>query len=155
MTDSAAPSPTLPPVVARLVATTNDHDLDGLVACFAHDYRLSMPTHPSGSFVGPEQVRRNWTALFAGVPDIRLTVLDAAVRGADCWVEMEMRGTRRDGTPHLMRGPMIFTTADDLIRSCRFYVAEVDHSPVPFGPPGAERGPAPVTGATPDGRWAP
>jgi ketosteroid isomerase-like protein len=128
----------LPPVIERLVMTTNDHDLDGLVACFAPDYRLSMPTHPAGDFVGTEQVRRNWTGLFAGIPDLQVAVLAAAVRDADCWVEMEMRGTRRDGTPHLMRGPLIFTTGDDLIRACRFYVDLVDHGPLPFAPPGVE-----------------
>src|SRR4051812_40894700 len=47
-------------LVDRLVQATNDHDLDGLVACFAADYENATPAHPARSFRGREQVRRNW-----------------------------------------------------------------------------------------------
>ena len=37
-----------------------------------------------------------------------------------------MRGTRRDGQPHLMRGVIIFGVANDLIDWARFYLEPVD-----------------------------
>lgn len=46
-------------VVARLLRATNEHDLDGVVACFAPDYSNETPVHPARSFQGREQVRRN------------------------------------------------------------------------------------------------
>ena len=68
--------PTLTPsaLLEKLVASTNAHDLDGLVDCFAVDYELTDPAHPVRSFTGVAQVRKNWAALFAAVPDIRLDV---------------------------------------------------------------------------------
>ena len=115
-------------VVERLVAATNRHDLDALVACFAEDYRLEAPAHPSRSFKGREQVRRNWEGIFAGVPDIQVETLRIAVDADVAWSEWEMRGTRRDGVRHLGRGPIIFGIRDGLIAWGRFYVEPVDES---------------------------
>ncbi|QGF24573.1 nuclear transport factor 2 family protein [Raineyella fluvialis] len=120
----------LPPTLERLVTVTNQHDLDGLVACFADDYRLVMPNHPSRNFVGPGQVRRNWEQFFRVIPDITTTIRAvAAGRDDQWWTEWEMTGTRLDGAPHLMRGVMIFTVGSgesDLIRANRFYVEPTD-----------------------------
>lgn len=57
-------------LVERLCRATNAHDLQGIGACFAIDYRLEMPTHPGRDFVGRDQVVRNRGQIFAGVPDI-------------------------------------------------------------------------------------
>ena len=51
-------------------------------------------------FRGNEQVRKNWTQIFAGVPDIRIDTLRTAAAGDEAWVEWEMKGTRRDGAAH-------------------------------------------------------
>lgn len=117
-------------VIAQLVAATNRHDLDALVACFAPDYRLETPAHPSRSFQGHEQVRRNWEQIFAGVPDIEVETLRIAVDGDVVWSEWEMRGTRRDGARHLGRGPVIFGIRDGQIAWGRFYVEPVDESAI-------------------------
>ncbi len=111
-------------LVERLCRVTNDHDLQGVGACFATDYRLEMPAYPGRDFVGREQVLRNWGQIFAGVPDI---VVDArwVTDGDEVWSEWEMRGTRRDGTPHLMRGVIIFQVQSGEFRSARFYVEPV------------------------------
>ena len=45
---------------------------------FHEDYVNTMPVHPSRSFSGNDQVRRNWTAMFASVPDIEVEVLQSA-----------------------------------------------------------------------------
>lgn len=132
MTDTAVPADevraALPPVLRRLVTATNEHDLEGLVSCFASDYVLTMPAHPARDFVGNEQVRRNWSAFFTGILDIRFEITGVAVRGNEYWTESVTTGTRRDGRAHDMRGVTIFTVADDLIRACRFYLEPVDES---------------------------
>lgn len=112
-------------LVERLCRVTNEHDLAGVGACFAVDYRLEMPTHPGRDFVGREQVLRNWSRIFAGVPDI---AVDArwVTDGDTAWSEWEMRGTRRDGSPHLMRGIIIFRVRDGEFSSARFYVEPVE-----------------------------
>ena len=115
---SAAPAD----LVARLFDRTNAHDLDGLVACFGPDYTLSNPVHPSRDFAGPDQVRRNRTGLFAGVPDLAAFVHRVVADGEQVWAEMTMKGTRRDGMPVHLAGVQVFTVRDGLIRGCRFYV---------------------------------
>jgi ketosteroid isomerase-like protein len=115
-------------VVERLLLATNRHDLDALVACFAEDYANETPLHPARGFVGPAQVRRNWEQIFMFVPDIRAEMTRTAVDGGTVWSEWEMRGTRRDGTAHLMRGCIVFGVAGALVRWARFYLEPVDES---------------------------
>ena len=49
------------------------------------------------------------------IPDVTRDVLRCAVDGDTVWTEWEHRGTRRDGSPHLMRGVIIFGVADGAI----------------------------------------
>ncbi len=112
--------------IARLVAATNAHDIEGIVACFAEDYVLEAPAHPQRSFQGTLQVRRNWTRIFASVPDISTRVLRSASDGDTAWTEWEMSGNRRDGGVHLMRGVLIFGISGGLIRWGRFYLEPVE-----------------------------
>jgi ketosteroid isomerase-like protein len=112
-------------MVERLVATTNAHDLDGLVNCFAADYRNETPAHPTRGFTGREQVRGNWKQIFAAVPDLHATVLRSAVAGDTVWTEWEMTGTRRDGTAHLMRGVILFGVIAGRATWARFYLETV------------------------------
>jgi hypothetical protein len=49
----------------------NAHNLDAMVVCFADDYVNEWPTHPPRGFRGSEEVRRNWTQIFAGLPNLR------------------------------------------------------------------------------------
>ena len=114
-------------MVERLRTAVNDHDLDALVACFAADYRNASPTHPARGFAGLDQVRRNWQQIFAAVPDITAEVVRSTVDGDTIWTEWEHRGTRPDGSPHLMRGVVIFGVADGVARWARFYLEPVDH----------------------------
>lgn len=112
--------------VEQLRRAVNDHDVDAVVACFAPDYVNETPAHPGQGFVGHERVRTNWTRIFAGVPDVRADVLATAVDGVVVWSEWEMRGTRPDGLPHLMRGVVIFTVAGGAATAARFYLEPVD-----------------------------
>lgn len=111
----------------RLVQATNDHDLEALVDCFAVDFVNETPAHPARGFRGREQVRTNWSQIFAGVPDLGATVGRSAVDGSTVWSEWEMSGTRRDGAAHLMRGVVIFDVEDGRATAARFYLEPVDH----------------------------
>ena len=66
----ASPHTSASEVIDRLIQATNEHDLEGIVGCFAADYRNETPAHPARGFVGRDQVRRNWTQILAAVPDI-------------------------------------------------------------------------------------
>jgi ketosteroid isomerase-like protein len=115
-------------MVDRLLAATNAHDLDALADCFAIDYVNETPAHPSRGFSGREQVRRNWTQIFAGVADLRAEVVRRAVDGDLAWVEWDMKGTRRDGTPHAMRGVTVFRVVEGRAAWASFYLEPVDRA---------------------------
>ncbi|WP_426594925.1 nuclear transport factor 2 family protein [Cellulomonas sp. McL0617] len=109
---------------------TNARDVDRVVACFAADYVNETPGHPARGFTGVEQVRRNWTQIFAGVPDHTASLVASAQQGETVWTEWEMSGTRLDGRPHLMRGVIRFTVREGLASAARFYVEPVDQADV-------------------------
>jgi len=113
--------------IERLLEATNDHDLESLVGCFAPGFVNETPAHPARSFVGSDQVRRNWAQIFAGVPDLEAEITRRSVDGDTVWTEWEMRGTRADGSPHLMRGVGIFTALEGRFSSLRFYLEPVEH----------------------------
>lgn len=113
-------------MVDRLVAATNAHDVDAVAACFAEDYENETPVHPSRGFRGRGQVRQNWEQIFAFVPDLRADVTRSVIDGDTAWTEWEMRGTRRDGTSHQMRGVVLFGVRDGVAQWARFYLEPVD-----------------------------
>ena len=115
-------------VVHRLAQATTDHDLDGIVDCFAEDYVNETPAHPARGFRGREQVRRNWARILQGVPDISARVVAFAVDGHTVWSEWAMTGTRRDGTTHEMCGVNVFEVEGERVRSARFYLEPVEHT---------------------------
>jgi ketosteroid isomerase-like protein len=112
-------------MVERLCAATNAHDLAALVSCFATGYRNETPAHPDRGFTGRDQVRRNWEQIFAAVPDVTAEVLRSAVDGDTAWTEWEHRGTRQDGSQHLMRGVVIFGVRGGQAQWARFYLEPV------------------------------
>lgn len=89
-------------ILGRFIYATNRHDIDGMLSCFAEDYRAEYPAHPSRDFRGREQVRRIHDQLFASVPDLTVVSLRSAVDGDVLWTELEWRGTRRDDSRFLM-----------------------------------------------------
>lgn len=121
---------TVPEFLTRLVEATNDHDIEGIVACFSEEYVNVTPCHPARGFTGREQVRRNWTAILGAVPDLVAEVGDFVEAGDGIWSEWEMRGTRRDGVPHLMRGVLVFTVRNGLATHLRFFLEPVDDAPI-------------------------
>lgn len=122
-TDLAGQDPAA--MVDRLERATNSRDLEALVACFSPDYRNETPAHPERGFVGRDQVRRNWEQIFGSVPDLTAEVVRCVVDGDTVWTEWEHRGTRPDGSPHHMRGVVIFGVAVGLASWARFYLEPV------------------------------
>lgn len=113
-------------VVERLANATSEHDLEGIVACFAEDYINETPAHPQRSFQGRDQVRRNWQQILTGVPDITAQIKKSPVDGDTVWSEWHMSGTRLDGALHEMRGVIILDVAGGLVTSARFYLEPVE-----------------------------
>lgn len=113
--------------VRRMFSATQRRDLDAMLAEFADDYVNITPNHPARSFTGSAQVRKNWSALFAGIPDMTVTVLDSATGpGGNVWVEWGSGGTRLDGSAVEQAGVAIFSVRGDRIAAVRFYLEPVE-----------------------------
>jgi ketosteroid isomerase-like protein len=107
---------------------------DQVAECFAADCRFEVPVHPARNFVGREQARQNWTAIFDAVSDFSATLLSESHTGNACWAEWEYSGTRRDSSAHRMRGATIFEVDDaGRLRSGRIYMEFVDTDTTPIG----------------------
>lgn len=116
-------------VIDRLVEAVNEHDLEGVVSCFADDYVNETPVHPQRGFRGSDQVRTNWAQIFAGVADMQAAVLRRTEKDHEIWTEWDMSGSRReDGGPFLMRGVVIFGVRGDVISSARFYLEPAEEA---------------------------
>lgn len=113
-------------VIERLAEAINKHDLDAMAACFAPDFASEFPAHPDRTFRGHEQMRKNWTRIFGGVPDIAARLLRSAAEGDTAWAEWDWRGTRADGAPFAMRGVTVVGVADDRITWAHMYMEPVE-----------------------------
>jgi hypothetical protein len=113
-------------VVAALAEATNAHDIDAFVALFDEDYDSRQPGHPDRAFRGCDQVRANWSEVFAGVPDFRADLMATAVEGDCIWSEWRWRGTHADGSRLDMAGVIIFGVRGARIASARLYVEPVE-----------------------------
>ena len=123
-------------VLESLIAATNRRDLDGLVDLFAADVRSDTPAHPARSFVGRDQVRRNWQQILGAIGDLEATI-EASSSGPGrtlgsetVWAEIAFDGRRADGAPWRMRGVTVNEVVDGRIASLRFYLEPVDDAAV-------------------------
>src|SRR4051794_21014230 len=103
-------------VAGRLRAAMNARDIEAFVACFADAYESEQPAHPDRAFAGREQVRANWSAIFAGVPDFSAELLSVATDGNTEWSEWRWRGTQADGQRLDMAGVIVGGVQDGLLR---------------------------------------
>ena len=111
--------------IARLGAAVNRHDPQGMAACFATDYRSEQPAHPDRAFGGREQVRENWSTMFAEIPDFTADLISSAVDSDTVWAEWSWRGQRRDLAPFAFRGVTVFGVRDGRISWGRLYMEAV------------------------------
>jgi ketosteroid isomerase-like protein len=113
-------------VAERLNAAMNAHDIEAFVACFDEEYESEQPAHPDRAFQGREHVRRNWSAIFEGVPDFKSQLIEAGATGDTEWSEWRWRGTQSDGTPLDMAGVIVCGVRDGRLRRARLYVEPVE-----------------------------
>jgi len=114
-------------VMNRLFAAMNQHDLDAFVACFDADYRSEQPAHPGRAFRGSDQVRKNWSGVFAGVPDFHAQLLSSATTDDGVEIgEWRWTGTFTDGAPFAMCGVIVLGIEEDRVAWGRLYMDEVE-----------------------------
>lgn len=113
-------------ILKRLHQAMNEHDLEAFLACFAPHYDSEQPVYPSRSFQGRDQVRKNWTALFSGIPDFHAELLRSAVQDDTVWSEWHWTGTQTGGTRLDERGVTIFGIRNDRIAWGRLYMEQVE-----------------------------
>jgi limonene-1,2-epoxide hydrolase len=112
-------------VVDRLVLAMNAHDLDAASGFFHEDYRSEQPAHPDRAFVGRAQMRANWEAMFAGIPDFHAEVSRSVDDGDTVWSEWRWSGNRSDGEAFEVRGVVLFEISRDQIVAARLYMEDV------------------------------
>ena len=123
----SAPNPPTPQeVAAALAEAMNAHAIDRFVSLFAPDYDSRQPVHPDRAFVGRDQVRANWSAVFAGVPDFRADLVATAVEADTLWSEWRWRGTHEDGTRLDMAGVIVCGIQGGTLAWARLYVEPVE-----------------------------
>jgi hypothetical protein len=96
------------------------------VSLFAADYDSRQPAHPDRAFVGRDQVRTNWSAVFSGVPDFRAELVATAVEADTLWSEWRWRGTHQDGSLLDMAGVIVGGVQDGRLVWARLYVEPVE-----------------------------
>jgi limonene-1,2-epoxide hydrolase len=117
-------------VMDRLLAAINAHDFDAAAGVMHQNYQSEQPTHPGRAFLGRDQMRANWQAMFAGIPDFHAEVLRSVCDGDTIWSEWHWTGTRDDRQPFEMRGITLFEIADDYVVAGRLYLENVEREMV-------------------------
>jgi ketosteroid isomerase-like protein len=115
-------------VVERVAQAMNAHDVDAFVACLDEAYESEQPAHPDRAFAGREQVRENWSAIFASVGDFSAELVRADAVGDVEWSEWRWRGTHDDGSPLDMAGVIVFGVRGGRVVWARLYVEPVEHA---------------------------
>jgi ketosteroid isomerase-like protein len=110
----------------RMHDAINQHDLDAFVDCFDPAYQSEQPAHPNRGFTGNEQVRKNWSSIFSGIPDLKSELLRSSITGDTVWAEWHWFGTRTDGTKLDMRGVTIMVVHNGRITSGHLYMEPVE-----------------------------
>jgi ketosteroid isomerase-like protein len=149
-------------VLEGLIDAVNRHDLDDLVGTFSDDVRSDTPAHPARSFVGRDQVRRNWSQILGAIGDLRATIVTSTTGpgqiagGEAVWAELAFDGHRPDGAPWRMRGVTINQVVDGRITDLHFYMEPLDEAAVDVGTSiRGSVGPGPALAAGPAAPAAP
>jgi hypothetical protein len=110
-------------VAQRIADAMNAHDVDAFVACVHDDYDSAQPAHPDRAFRGSDQVRANWSAIFASVKDFRAELVRADVVGDVEWSEWRWHGTGLE-----MAGVIVFGIRDGRAAWARLYVEPIEQA---------------------------
>ncbi len=129
-----------PTVLQRMSDAINAHDIDAITSgrhanasCFTNDYQGEQPLHPEIAVIlqrrgyanGLAQVRSNWTALFAQVPDLRATLVAATIHDDFAWAEWHWQGTRTSGAALNLRGVSVAGLRNGIMAWARIYMEPI------------------------------
>ncbi|PON12194.1 nuclear transport factor 2 family protein [Candidatus Entotheonella serta] len=109
----------------------NNQDVDAFLLCFQDTYASEQPAHPGRDFRGHEQVRKNWEAIFNGVPNFHAELIRYTPTNDMVWTEWHWSGTRIDGSAFEMRGVFLWGVEAGLMTWGRSYMEHVE--PDEFG----------------------
>jgi ketosteroid isomerase-like protein len=112
-------------VLLKMEAAINAQDIDAFVNCFAPDFVGKHPVHPERNLIGAAQVRKNWTALFAQVPDIQAKLITHTIAGELGWSEWHWQGNHANGTKLDMRGVVVVGLRENTIAWARLYMEQL------------------------------
>ncbi|WP_404788395.1 nuclear transport factor 2 family protein [Altericista sp. CCNU0014] len=112
-------------VLLKMEAAIDAHDIDALVNCFANDFVGEQPVHPERNVTGAEQVRKNWTGIFAQVPDIQAKLVTHTIAGDIGWSEWHWQGNQTNGTAFNLRGAVVTGLRENTIAWARLYMEPV------------------------------
>ena len=118
-------------VIRQMVERTNAHDLEGMAALMHKDYQSEQPFHPARGFGGRAQMKANWGAILAGVPDLRAEVPASVQDGDVVWSEWHWWGTTEQGQPFDLRAITQFTVRDGLVVRGRLFAELVEQRAAP------------------------
>ncbi|GAA6619237.1 nuclear transport factor 2 family protein [Scytonema sp. NUACC26] len=118
-----------PSVLIKMETAINAHDIDTFVNCFVNDFVSEQPVHPERNFTGVEQVRKNWTDLFAQVPDLCVELVAHTIAGDIGWSEWLWQGKHTNGTELNMRGVIVVGLRENTIAWARLYMEPVQSLP--------------------------
>jgi ketosteroid isomerase-like protein len=121
------------PLLERMRAALDAHDLDTFVDFFREDYVGERPRHPGSPMSTRDDVRTNWAEVISDVPDLHVEVLAAVEDGNTIWSEWRACGTARNGAMLELRGVIIFGIQDDQVAWSRMYLEPVEHEGKPLG----------------------
>jgi predicted ester cyclase len=113
-------------VIKWTFETANRHDLEAFLEYFHPGYQSEAPLHPSRSFRGRETVRKNWSGIFANIPDIQVELLRCVSENETVWAEVHFFGTTKEGNRFELRGVIIHGIEASQIRWARLYVEPVE-----------------------------
>jgi ketosteroid isomerase-like protein len=114
------------PLLERMRAALDAHNLDTFVSFFRDDYVGERPRHPGSPMSTREDVRTNWAEVISDVPDLRVEVPAAVEDGGTIWSEWRAYGTARSGAMLELRGVIIFGVQDDQVAWSRMYLEPVE-----------------------------
>lgn len=113
-------------VITRLQRAMNDHDIEAFISCFADDYDSRQPAHPARAFRGKEQVRQNWSGVFASILDLSAELLLQVSDGPTAVAEWHWTGTQADGDVFDWTGTTVMGIQDGRIAWARLYMEPVE-----------------------------
>jgi ketosteroid isomerase-like protein len=124
---SASPQSGPKAVIKAWVEAVNKHDVEAIAACFATDYHDVEPAHPTRTITGGrDNVRKNFGMILRSMPDLRLEAVRVAEDGDTAWSELDLSGTRLDGSREHMRGVNIYGIRDGTFAWGRIYLESVE-----------------------------